>query len=308
MPVTTTNFGRLLDPGIREIFFDRLRSYKPVYTDLFNVLRSTRASEQDLTMIGLEDWRVTQESKASQFTSPLQGFVKNYVHDEWTSGIKITRKMLDDDQYNIINRFPAKLAETALRTIDKKAALLFNNAFNTTYFTGADGVGLVSASHTREDGGTNISNTATGVLNENNLETGMVAMMETLDGRGELVDTMPDTLLVPPALEKEARILVDSPGRTGTASNELNPYKGALNVKVWKRLGAAAGGSDSAWFLLDSGLTRDGGGLNVFMRVNPEISMENELETHVSKWVGYMRFSVGFTGWRGLYASTGTTS
>lgn len=306
--MSTATWGRLLDPGIRRVFYRRLNEIKPQYKQFFAILNSDRASEQDLTGVGLDDWKVTQEAKAAQFTNSIQGFTKNYVHQEWTSGLKITKKMWDDDQYGIIRRMPNQLADTAIRTMEKEAAKVFINAFNTTYFTGADGAALVSSAHTREDGGTNLSNTGTGVLNYDNLEAAKLDMMQELDGRGQLITLNPTTLLVPPALEREALTLVGSSGKPSSSDNDINVYEGEFKVVVWPRIGAAAGGSDTAWFLLDSNRITDGGGLNFFMRVNPFIERENETETHVNKWIGYMRFSVGFTDWRGVYGSTGAGS
>lgn len=306
--MSTATWGRLLDPGIRKVFYRHLTEQAPKYKDLFNILNSSRASEQDLTGVGLDDWKVTQEAKASQFSSTIQGFTRNYVHNEWTSGLKITKKMWDDDQYNVIQRMPTQLADTAVRTIEKECAKIFINAFNTNFAVGADGLALCTTTHSREDGGAaTLSNSATGVLNYDNLETAVVDMMEEIDGRGQLIQLTPDTLLVPPALEKEALTLVGSSGRPSSTNNDINVYEGKYRVVVWPRIGAAAGGSDTAWFLLDSKQIKSGSGLNLFMRVNPFIERENETETHVNKWVGYMRFSVGFTDWRGVYGSTGAS-
>lgn len=303
--MSTATWGRLLDPGIRKVFYRRLNEIKPQYKQFFSILNSSRASEQDLTGVGLDDWKVTQEAKASQFSNTIQGFTRNYVHNEWTSGLKITKKMWDDDQYNVIKRMAGQLPDTAMRTIEKEAAKIFINAFNTNFAAGADGKALCASDHSREDSGTALSNTATGALNYDNLETAKVDMMEELDGRGQLIQLNPNTLLVPPALEREALTLVGSSGKPSSADNDINIYEGKFRVVVWPRIGAAAGGSDTAWFLLDTNRITDGGGLNVFMRVNPFVERETETETHVNKWVGYMRFSVGFTDWRGVYGSTG---
>lgn len=304
-PMTTSTWGRLLDPGIRKVFYEHLPQIDARYKELFAILNSSRASEQDLTGVGLDDWKLTQEAKASQYSTTIQGFTRNYVHNEWTSGLKITKKMWDDDLYNIVNRQPAGLAKTAVRTIDKEAAKVYKNAFNTNFAAGADSKALCASDHVREDGGTALSNTATGVLNYDNLETAVVAMMEYKDGRGELVDVEPDTLIVPPTLAREAKTLMNSTGRPTSSDNDINVYEGAYRVIVWERLGAAGGGSDTAWFLVDNALATDGSGLNVFMRINPFIERENETETHVNKWIGYMRFVIGFTDWRGVYGSTG---
>jgi hypothetical protein len=53
-------------------------------------------------------------------------------------GIKIERKLVDDDQYSVINKRPQQLALVARRSREKHGASVFNNAFNTTIFAGGD--------------------------------------------------------------------------------------------------------------------------------------------------------------------------
>lgn len=307
IPTSTGNFGKLLDRLIDEIWFDNLKKTPQMYTRLVNVSSSSKASEKHLTAVGLEDWRESGEAQPSSYTEALQGFEKNYVPTIFKSGYALTREMKDDDQYDKVGAQAAKLSQTAIRTIDKEVAKLLINATNTTYFTGADALALSSASHTREDGGAVLDNANTGALNETNLETMLTAFHERRDGRGELIDMNPDQLWVAPANEKEALILMKSTGRVSTGDNDINVYNGRLQVVVWKRMGAVAGGSDTAFAIVDSSFNKSGQGMNLYMRVNPEINSETELETGVKKFVGYMRFSLGFTDWRGVEHSTGTT-
>ncbi len=308
VPITTGNWDKILDRLLTQVFHDNLIKTPQMYTRFFNIQSSQKASEKHLTGVGLEDWRQSGEGKAASYTSNIQGFTKQYVPAIFKSGFAVTRELVDDDLYDVVARDAKKLSQTAIRTIDKDAAKLFNNAANTTYYSGADGLALASASHTREDGGTVFSNTHTGVLNEANYETSKVSFMERIDGRGELIDLNPDMLVVPPQLEKEAKILLKSMGRINTANNDINPYQNDVEAVTWKRIGNAAGGSDTAWFLVDSTFNKSGQGLNIFMRVNPEINMETEFETGVRKWVGYMRYSIGFTDPRGVEFSTGASA
>jgi hypothetical protein len=130
-------------------------------------------------------------------------------------------------------------------------------------------------------------------------------MRATLDGKGQLTLVKPSALIVPPALEKEARILLDSSLRAGTANNDLNPYKGALKLIVWDFLGSAAGGSDTAWFILDEGLHQ----LNWFDRSNRGLEgPEYDFDTKNAKWSILLRYSQGFSSWRGTYGSLGTNA
>ena len=45
--------------------------------------------------------------------------------------------------------------------------------------------------------------------------------------------------------------------------------------------------------------------LNFFWRVKPEFKNEEDFDTFVSKYRGYMRYSLGFSDWRGMVGSTG---
>ena len=143
-----------------------------------------------------------------------------------------------------------------------------------------------------------ISNAGTTSLTESGLEAALVAMRKTLDDKGQRVLVRPDTMIVPVDLEKEANVLLDSMGRTGTNYNETNPYKGRLKVKVWDYLN-----NTQQYFVLDSGIHQ----LNFFWRVRPEFSQDEVFDTNVAKYKVYCRYSVGFSGWRGLYGSTGTS-
>lgn len=308
VPETTQDWGKILDDLVDELFYDDLPKIKQMYSSIFRVESMTKPMVKHLTGVGFEDWRQSGEAVPNTWTENIQGFVKNYTPTIWKTGFAVTRELRDDARFKEVADGAKGLAATAIRTIDKEAAKLLNNATNTTYFTGADGLALVSNSHTREDGGTAIDNADTGAFNETNVESALVAFAELVDGRGQLIDMTPNQLLVPPALEKEARILMNSTGRTSTGNNDINPYKSQFDVVVWPRLASSQGGSDTAWYLLDSSYNKSGKGLNILMRVNPEIDSEIELETGVKKYVGYMRFAEGFTDFRGVRQSTGTSA
>jgi hypothetical protein len=69
-------------------------------------------------------------------------------------------------------------------------------------------------------------------------------------------------------------------------------------------LGEEAGGSDTAWFLQDGARHE----LNFFWRVKPEFKNEEDFDTFVAKYRGYMRYSFGFSDWRGMVGSKGLST
>ncbi|WP_414898427.1 head maturation protease, ClpP-related [Rhodovulum sp. YEN HP10] len=68
----------------------------------------------------------------------------------------------------------------------------------------------------------------------------------------DFLQVVADRLIVPPALETVA--LQFTTATTPVKDAETNPYKGTLTPAVVPNLGAAAGGSDTAWYLVSSDL------------------------------------------------------
>lgn len=300
---------QLLDPGFRTIYNDTEKAFPSQIANIFNVQSSDKAFEKDASVSGLGKLVRKPEGDAIVYETPVPGYAVTYTHLTFGKGEGITYEMYQDDQYNIIRKAPARLARAKMRTREQFAADIFNYA--ATYgggglaaFNGGDGVGLLSTAHPLKSGGTQ-SNYVGDDLDEDALENAIVSMRATKDNKGELQMIQPDTLVVPPALEKEARILLESTQRTGTANNDINPYKGALKLVVWDFLGSAAGGSDTAWFLIDSTQNE----LNWFNRDDRGVEgPEYDFDTKTAKWSVVCRWSAGFSDWRGFYGSKGDNS
>jgi len=290
-----SNFADILEPGLREIYFQHLSQIPTMYDKIFRVNSSSKQTETDTSVFGFGKLVKTTEGAPITYEDPLQGYDVTYTHEKRTKGFKVTRELVEDDQYNVINRMPKELATATARTVESDAADIFDNAF--TSGTGGDGSYLCADSHAREDGGTAQDNKETHGLDETYLETALLAMRKTLDGKGQRVLIQPDTLLVPSDLEKEAIVLLQSTGRTATNYNEINPYQGRLNLMVWDFLD-----DTQAWFILDSGVHQ----LNFFWRVRPEFSQDESFDTDAALYKVRCRYDVGFSDWRGVYGSTGT--
>lgn len=300
----------LLDPRFRKIYGDELKQIPQVGPSIFHMETSSRNIEKESSASGLSKLVVRSEGQAITYEDEVQGFDVTYTHTEKALGTSVSNQLWEDDQFNVIKRKPKNLANAKVRTQEQMMADIFNYGFTAggggmSTFTSGDALALFTASHTREDGGAVQSNYTTADLNESSLETGILNMQQILDHKGQLYMGAADTLVVAPALEKEARILLNSTERPGTANNDINPYKGALKVIVWKFLGSAAGGSDTAWFLLDSSQHA----LTFFNRSDRGLEgPEYDFDTKTAKWTVDVRNSIGFSGWRGVYGSKGDNS
>lgn len=300
----------ILDPRFRKIYGDELKAIPQVGPSIFHMETSGRNIEKDSSSSGLSKLVRRSENQAISYEDEVQGFDVTYTHVEDALGTSVSNKLYEDDQFNVILKKPTHLARARTRTEEQMMADVFNYAFTAgggglSPFTSGDALALFSNAHTREDGGATQSNYTTADLNEGSIETALVGIRSTLDHKGQLFMSKGDTLVVAPALEKEANILMNTQGRVGTANNDINPYQGRLKVIVWDFLGSAAGGSDTAWFIIDSSLHA----LNFFQRSDRGLEgPEWDFDTKSAKWSVDVRHSVGYSAWRGVYGSKGDLS
>lgn len=300
-----SDFGDLLEPGLRKIFFDSYNALPQKYKTVFKVFTSTKQQETDSGVSGFGQFDEQGEGGVLQYEDPIQLYDVSYVHKKFSKGFKVTEELYDDDQYNTINRMPNKLGVSANRTVETKAAAILNSAFVTTTAIGGDGKALCADNHPRADGGANQNNETTAVLSESAINTAKLTMRKTLDDKGQLVLIQPNRLIIPPALEDTAKILIKSMGRPYDGSviyrNDVNTNKDDFEIVVWDYLSAAAGGSDTAWFMVDS-MQHE---LNFFWRKALTFEQDKSFSTDEALYKGKMRFSCGYSNWRGVYGSTG---
>lgn len=312
MAIQQGNYGRLLEPGLRKIFFESYQEKPEQFSQVFKVQSSDKAIETDYRMGGFGLFEPKDSLGAVKYQEPTSTKALQYIHEEFASGYFVERKMIDDEQYNAINKMSTSLARAARATVETKAAEVLNNAFTTTGF---DGKALIATDHLRLDGGSlsNLLQTAYGAaavngsLSDQNLKAALIQARAQVDDRGILIQVQPTVLVVPPALEYTARTLVGgtnlsvlgsglvSGGTTDatTAKNTLPPLK----IVVMDYLT-----SSTAWFLMDPKVAE----LNFFWRKKLEFKNVEDFDTMQAKYRAYMRFSCGWSDYRGIVGSKGT--
>lgn len=303
----STSFGQLLEPGLRRIFFETYKEIPEQYSKIYNMLTSTKAQEHEWGMGALSDWTErTSELSEVSYAKVSPGLERVYTHKAFTRGFMIGRELYDDDQYNQIEKMPKALARAGRAHVEKMAMQPLINGF--TKDAGGvglsaiyDGQPLFSANHPLVDSVKKGDNLASGALTSANLQLAIQKMRKSVDEAGNLITVIPNRLIVPPALEYTARVILETTQVPGSANNDINVVKGALELVVLDYLGTVNGGSDTAWFLQDSTQHE----LNFFWRMKPEFKWDEDFDTFVAKYRGYMRFSYGVSDWRGLLGSTG---
>lgn len=297
----SSNFGKLLEPGLRKIFFETYAELPEEFSKIYHVNKSTKAVEHDYGLGAFGDW-VQRASGLDEvaYDTLSAGLERTYTHKAYTKGFMIERELYDDEQYRQIEKFPRAMARAGRQFVEKEAASLVNGGFTTNIY---DGKKLFATNHPLVDSSDTGCNLATGELNDANLKDAMKMMREQVDEAGNLIQAKATTLIVPPALEHTAKAILNSTQLSGSVLNDTNTVKGALDLVVWDFLGENVGGSDTAWFLMDKNLHE----LNFFWRIKPEFKHDEDFDTFVAKYRGYMRFSYGVSDWRGIVGSTGVS-
>lgn len=299
------NFGKLLYPGLRKIFFETYDEIPEQYSKIFNVQTSSSATEVDHGMGAFGEWEErTSEIDTVAYAKISDGGDVTYKHKAFTKGFMIGRELYDDEKYGQMKKMAKALARAGRAKVERDAITVLTKGFKGEggAFKGRDGLELFHDAHTLVDSESTCSNLMTGALNEANLKRAIQMMASQLDEAGNLIQMKATKLIVPPALEDTARRLLHSSLLPGTELNDTNEYlKDRLQIVVMDYLAEVAGGSDTMWFLQDGSRHE----LNFFWRVKPEFKNEEDFDTFVAKYRGYMRYSYGFSDWRGMVGSKG---
>ena len=296
--VAAANFGYLLVPGLRKVYMDEFNQPGDIAPQLFSHEKSTKAVEYDLGIGGMGD--LEEFNGTIPYNQDFQQQYRvSYVHKEYVGGIKVERRLVDDDQYNIIEQRPKQLAIVAKRTREKHGASLFNNAFNTSIFAGGDSKALCATDHTWVGISNTWSNSGTDALSATALEATRIKGMLLLDETNNLMDIQYDTLLIPPQLQETANIIIKSDWKSGTANNDMNWNKDRYNIIVWNRLT-----DTNNWYLIDSKYMKMF--LKWYDRCPSEFNKDKDFDTYVAKYSAYMRYSFGFSDARWIYGQNVT--
>ena len=300
------NFSKLLYPGLRKVFFETYDEIPEQFPKIFNVQTSNSATEVDHGLGAFGDWvERTKEVAKVAYAKISEGGNVRYTHKAVTNVIMISRELYDDEKYGQMKKMAKALARAGRAKVERDAITVLTKGVKNDdgAFKGRDGKELFHDQHDLVDSSKKCSNLMTGALNEANLKKAMKMMRTQLDEAGNLIQMKATKLIVPPALEDTARRLLHSTQIAGTELNDTNEYlkQSGIEIVVMDYLGEEAGGSDTAWFLQDGSRHE----LNFFWRVKPEFKNEEDFDTFVAKYRGYMRYSYGFSDWRGMVGSKG---
>lgn len=251
-----------LDPNVTKtaldsVFFQR---YAPTPGPQFTNARDGMVFQQDSTdraavimevFKGVGLWEDTPEQAEYKGDTPLVNDQITFTVAKFTKKFHISEEMIEDDQHSVVRRGIAQMGTKGGVTQNRTAMGTYRNAAGTTLTS--DGVALLSASHQNINGDT-IDNTVSGALAVSTLEEGINLLVEQKDQAGDIIGHEAKTLLVPPALFKEAVEITESKLEANTTDNNINVFSAKYGIRVVQSqyLGTAAGdnGANDHWFLM----------------------------------------------------------
>ncbi len=181
-----------------------------------------------------------------KFIKSLSAQSYTISNDDWEATVEVDRNHIEDDILGIYGPMAQEAGFSAKQLPDEIVMDLVNGGFaNLAY----DGQFFYDTDHPVGDPAVSVSNKGTVQLKADTLANaqasigaGRTAIRKFKDDEGRPLNLVPDTLLVPPALEDTANTLMTV---DRLEDGKPNPYKGIMKVEVDGRLT-----SDTAWFLL----------------------------------------------------------
>lgn len=299
--INTGSHPKLLWPGVHATWGQVYAQHSPQYTDLYDVLSSSKAYEQDVQITGFGLAPIKGQGASVTYDSEMQGWVSTYAHVAYGLGYIVTYEELQDNLYKEVATRRAKANAFSMnQTIENVAAFLYNNAFNTTYWAMPDGQALISSAHVNPSGGTFSNQLTPGAdLSEAALEDICIQIMNTTQDRGLKISILPESLHIATAEWFNANRILKSVLQAHTGNNAINVLKATNAFPKGIKMNHYFT-NPNAWFVR----TNCPNGMQMFWRNKPQFSQDNDFDTKNAKAASYMRFSVGATDPRGIFGSS----
>jgi hypothetical protein len=312
MAISRAQLLKELLPGLNALFGLEYAKYENEDAELYESESSDRSFEEETKLSGFGAAPVKAEGGAMSYDNAQEAFTARYNHETIAMGFAITEEAMEDNLYDSLSaRYTKALARAMAYTKQQKAVVPFNNGFTNSYQSG-DGVNLFTASgdgvtggdgHPLVSGGKNSNRPATAAdLNETSLENATITISGWTDERGLKIAARPNKLVIPTNYQFTATRLLDTPGRSGTADNDINAFRSLGTVPEGFTVNHYLTDTN-AWFLM----TDIPNGFKHFVRTPIENSMDGDFDTGNVRYKSRERYSFGVSDPLGAYGSPGSS-
>ena len=302
MAISRAQLVKELEPGLNALFGLEYKRYDNESAEIYATESSDRAFEEEVMLSGFANADVKAEGQGVSFDEAQETFTARYTHETVALAFAITEEAMEDNLYDrISSRYTKALARSMANAKQVKGAAPLNNGLPgvATFKTG-DGVSLINASHPTIAGTFSNTLSTAADLNETSLEQAMIDIAAFTDERGLRIAAQGKKMIIPSALQFTAERVLKSPGRVGTADNDINALKNLGMVPQGYRVNHFVTDSD-AWYII----TDIPNGMKYFDRAPLKTAMEGDFDTGNVRYKARERYSFGCSDPRGIYASPG---
>jgi hypothetical protein len=306
--------NQIPDVGLRlaEFFDQGGMLYQPGIDKVLTRRTGDGAKKNYEGMTTLGELKKTEEGDAAKSLSRNLTYLTQVSYTKYTGSIEVTQEMIEDRDFGNVFDEASQLGRSANFSMDKSGMQLFNGGFSTaTSVNGydmtwyGDGRPTFSTIHPSKVPGASTQSNAssTGItFGHDNLETGNLALLrQQLDNGLPISLAGKPMLVVPPALQREAREETESELDPENANNAINVFRGTMDVTSSLFLDAVNGGSDTAWFIVMPGQDK-----HFFeVRKAPTLEMDRAVRTGTQVFVVSARWAVWVGDWRMKWGSKG---
>ena len=302
MAISRAQLVKELEPGLNALFGLEYRRYDQEHKEIYATESSDRAFEEEVMLSGFANADVKSEGQGVAYDEAQETFTARYTMETIALAFSITEEAMEDNLYDrLSSRYTKALARSMANAKQVKAAVPLNNGLPAvaTFKTG-DGVSLINSSHPTVAGTFSNTLSTAADLNETSLEQALIDIAAFTDERGLKIAARGMKMIIPSALQFTAERILKSPGRVGTADNDINALKNMGMIPEGFRVNHYLSDTD-AWYLI----TDVPNGMKHFDRAPLKTSMEGDFDTGNVRYKARERYVFGASDPRGIYASPG---
>ena len=301
MAISRAQLVKELEPGLNALFGLEYKRYDSEHDEIYAKESSDRAFEEEVMLSGFANAQTKPEGQGVSFDEAQETFTARYTHETVALAFAITEEAMEDNLYDrISSRYTKALARSMANAKQVKAASPLNNGLPSGSFNTGDGVTLINTSHPTIAGTFSNTLSTAADLNETSLEQAMIDIAAFTDERGLKIAAKGMKMIIPSALQFTADRLMQSPGRVGTADNDINALKNMGMIPQGYRVNHYLTDTDAFYIITDVP-----NGMKYFDRAPLKTAMEGDFDTGNVRYKARERYSFGCSDPRGIYASPG---
>jgi len=302
MAISRAQLVKELEPGLNALFGLEYKRYDQEHKEIYAEESSDRAFEEEVMLSGFANADVKGEGQGVSYDEAQETFTARYTMETIALAFAITEEAMEDNLYDrLSSRYTKALARSMANAKQVKAVVPLNNGLpGVATFNTGDGVSLINASHPTIAGTFSNTLSTAADLNETSLEQSLIDIAAFTDERGLKIAARGMKMVLHSNQQFTAERLMKSPGRVGTADNDINAIKNMGMLPQGFVVNHYLSDTDAFYIITDVP-----NGMKYFNRAPLKTSMEGDFDTGNVRYKARERYVFGCSDPRGIYASPG---